>query len=58
MEGKGAVKESESVTDTPPYFKQNTRTNPMSVRGEQATTSSPYVISPYLLLELESKGAE
>ena len=53
-EGKGAVKESESVTDTPPYFKQNIQTNPMSVRGDHAATSSLYVISPYLLLDLES----
>ena len=28
----------------PPYFKQNTQTNPMSVRGEQAATSSLYVV--------------
>ena len=37
MEGKGTV-ESESVTDTAPYFEQNTQTNPMSVRGEQTAT--------------------
>ena len=37
-EGKVTVKESESVTDTPPYFEKNTQTNPMSVRGEPAAT--------------------
>ena len=37
-EGKGTGKESESVTDTPPYFEQGSQTNPMSVRGEQAAT--------------------
>ncbi len=37
-EGKGTVKESESVKDIPPYFEQNSQTNPMSVRGEPAAT--------------------
>ena len=32
------VKESESVTDIPPYIERNTQTNPMSVRGELAAT--------------------
>ena len=35
-EGKGTVKESESVTDTLPDFKQNTQTNLMYLRGEPA----------------------
>ena len=37
-EGKGTVKESESVMDTPQYFELNNQTNPMSVRGEPAAT--------------------
>ena len=37
-EGKVTAKESESVTDTTPYFEQNTQTNPMSVRGDLGAT--------------------
>ena len=47
-EGKGTVKESESVTDTPPYFEKNTKTNPMSVRGETAATR--FIVCNFTLL--------
>ena len=36
-------KESECITDTPPYFEQNIQTNPKSVRGSRLLPDSFYV---------------
>ena len=55
-EGKGTVKECESVTVKPPYFNMNVQKNPMSVEDSWLLPGSLYVISPYLLLDLESQG--
>ena len=46
-EGKGTVKESKSVMDTPPYFERNSQINPMSLRGEPAATR--FIVSNFTL---------
>ena len=52
--GREKARKEKSVTDTPPYFEQNTQTYPMSVRGEPAATRFIVYISPSPLLDLES----
>ena len=54
MKGREKARKTKSVTDTPPYFEQNTQTYPMSVRGEPAMTRFIVYISPSPLLDLES----
>ena len=53
-EGKATFKESESVTDIPPYFEENNQTNSMSLREELAATRFIVYNFTILTLDIES----